>query len=79
MSSMPYISAFSRDGAALMTFGIMTCPSVLEAEVDWRSRRVDLRRVVVIGLDCVVLLESALRFFVPIIVLSCPVLSWLGL
>ena len=70
VSSMPYISAFSRDGAALMTFGIMTSPSVPVAVVDWRSRRVDLRRAVVIGLDCVVLLESALRFFVPI-VLSC--------
>lgn len=62
VSSMPYISAFSKDGAALITLGIMTSPSLLLAVVeDWRSRRVDRRRVAVIGLDWA-LLESALPF-----------------
>jgi hypothetical protein len=30
-SSIPYISAFSRDGLASITFGIMTSPSEAEA------------------------------------------------
>jgi hypothetical protein len=58
LSSIPYISAFSRDGAALMTFGITISPSAF----DCSSRRVDRRREAVIGLvGVVVLLESALR------------------
>lgn len=58
-SSMPYISAFSREGAALMILGFMTLPSE-EAEA-WRSLSVERRRVPpVIGPE--VLPESVLRF-----------------
>lgn len=62
LSSIPYISAFSRDGAALMTFGITISPSTAVVD-DCNSRRVDRRREAVIGLAgvAVVLLESALR------------------
>ena len=42
-SSMPYISAFSSDGAALMTFGT-TRPVLSEAAEAWRSRRTAARR-----------------------------------
>jgi hypothetical protein len=59
-SSMPYISAFSREGAALITLGTMTSPSD-EVEA-WRSLKVERRRGVGMELD-VVLLESVLRFF----------------
>ena len=58
-SSIPYISAFSNEGLASMTFGIMTSPSAAEA---WRSRSVERRRVAVMGVDGVLLEESALRF-----------------
>ena len=59
-SSIPYISAFSRDGAALITFGIMTSPSAEECEA-WRSRSVERRRVA--GIELLVLAEeSVLRF-----------------
>jgi hypothetical protein len=57
-SSIPYISAFSNEGLASMTFGIMTSPSAAEA---WRSRSVERRRVAVMGVDGVLLEESALR------------------
>jgi hypothetical protein len=42
-----------------MTFGIMKSPSAAEA---WRSRSVERRRVAVMGVDGVLLDESALRF-----------------
>ncbi len=58
-SSIPYISAFSNEGLASMTFGIMKSPSAAEA---WRSRSVERRRVAVMGVDGVLLDESALRF-----------------
>jgi hypothetical protein len=57
-SSIPYISAFSKEGRASMTFGIMTSPSEAEA---WRSRSVERRRGAVMEVD-ELLLESALRF-----------------
>ena len=57
-SSIPYISAFSRDGLASITFGVMTSPSVAEA---WRSLRVERLRGTVIG-EAWLLFESALRF-----------------
>ena len=57
-SSIPYISAFSNEGLASMTFGIMTSPSAAEA---WRSRSVERRRGAVMEVD-ELLLESALRF-----------------
>lgn len=61
-SSMPYICAFSKEGAALMTLGTTMSPSLGVGGL-WRSRRVERRRVVaVIGLERGwVLLESALR------------------
>jgi len=56
-SSMPYISAFSRDGAALITLGTIISPS--EAFEAWRSRsRVERLRAV--GIE--MLPESVLRF-----------------
>lgn len=58
-SSMPYISAFSREGAALMILGFMTWPSE-EAEA-WRSLSVERRRgPPVMGPE--LLPESVLRF-----------------
>lgn len=57
-SSMPYISAFSKDGAALIILGTMALPSEAEA---CRSRRVERRRETGMGLGWVVLLELALR------------------
>jgi hypothetical protein len=62
-SSMPYISAFSSEGAALMTLGTTTSPS--EKVEAWRSRRTAARRRGV-GMeeadDEGALLESVLRF-----------------
>lgn len=58
-SSIPYISAFSREGAALMTLGFMKSPSEAEA---WRSLRAERRRGPGVELDWVVLPESVLRF-----------------
>jgi hypothetical protein len=57
VSSIPNISAFSKDGLASITFGTITSPSEAEA---WSSRSVERR--LVMGLDCEVELESALRF-----------------
>jgi hypothetical protein len=62
-SSMPYISAFSREGAALMTLGTTTSPSETAEAEAWRSRRAARRRGV--GMEEAVgeaLLESVLRF-----------------
>ena len=56
-SSMPYISAFSREGAAFIILGFMTSPSE-EAEA-WRSLSVERRRGPVMGPE--VLPESVLR------------------
>jgi hypothetical protein len=64
-SSMPYISAFSSEGAALMTLGTTRPPSETTAEA-WRSRSVARRRDT--GMEKVdevgegALLESVLRF-----------------
>jgi hypothetical protein len=58
-SSMPYISAFSRDGAALMTLGTIMSPSEVVFEA-WRSRSsVERRRAE--GIE--MLPESVLPFF----------------
>lgn len=43
-SSMPYISAFSREGAALMTLGTTRPPSETTTAEAWRSRSVARRR-----------------------------------
>lgn len=60
-SSMPYISAFSKDSRASMILGVMMSPSAVELELEaWRSRRVDRRRGALMEVGCV-LLESALR------------------
>jgi hypothetical protein len=62
-SSMPYISAFSREGAALMTLGTTTSPSETAEAEAWRSRRAARRRGV--GMEEAVgeaLQESVLRF-----------------
>lgn len=62
-SSMPYISAFSSEGAALMTLGTTASPS--ETADAWRSRRTAARRRGV-GMedadDVGALWESVLRF-----------------
>jgi hypothetical protein len=58
-SSIPYISAFSREGAALMTLGTMMSPS--DTADAWRSLRIARRRGV--GMEVGgALLESVLRF-----------------
>lgn len=58
-SSMPYISAFSKDGRASMILGVIVSPSAVVLEA-CRSRRVDRRRGALMDVGCV-LLESALR------------------
>lgn len=72
-SSMPYISAFSSEGAALMTLGTTRSPSATAETEAWRSRRTATARrrcvgmdeadvvvVVVVGEEA--LLDSVLRF-----------------
>jgi hypothetical protein len=66
-SSMPYISAFSREGAALMTLGTTTSPSEAAAADACRSLRKRARRRGVVmevgdGAVAVLAAESVLRF-----------------
>jgi len=60
-SSIPYISAFSKEGRASMILGVIISPSA--AVVAWSSRNVDLLLETVMGLDegTGVLLVSAIR------------------